>query len=237
MDFIKYKDFIGSVKDVDTSKRKVTGYFAHFGSKDSDGDIITDTAFNRTVKERGPEGSNQIMFLNQHDWKQPHGFLDVLKTDSTGLYFESKALPNTSYSNDAIVLYQEGIVKEHSIGYNVINNDRKSNANYLTELKLWEGSNVTLGANSNTPFTGFKSLNIQEVNEKTNSIIKLIKNGTLTDETFIQLEIALKQLQQHAYELGKKHLDTTDTSNENQDVFNPQILDTLKSINNSLITK
>jgi len=33
----------------------------------------------------------------------------------------------------------------------------------------------------------------------------MLKNGDLTDDTFIQLEIALKQLQTESYELGKKH--------------------------------
>jgi len=72
---------------------------------------------------------------------------------------------------------------------------------------LYEGSNVTLGANNNTPFTGFKSLTIKEVNDHYKLILKAFRNGTFTDETFGLLEIALKQLQVQSYELGKKSLE------------------------------
>ena len=44
---------------------------------------------------------------------------------------------------------------------------------------------------------------IKEINEKQSAIIKSLKNGNLTDETFIMLEYSLKQLQAEAYELGK----------------------------------
>lgn len=205
---MQYKGFIGGVKDVDVKNRIVTGYLSAFGNKDFDGDIVVKGAFARTIKARGPEGKNEIFFLNQHNWKQPHGKFAVLKEDSTGLYFESNALPDTSYSSDALKLYEAGIIKEHSHGFNVIKSekDEKNDATLLTELKLYEGSNVTLGANDLTPFTGFKGLTIEDINNQANDIIKMLRNGNLTDDGFIQLEIGLKQLQKQAYELGKNTL-------------------------------
>lgn len=222
---LEYKNIAGSVKDVDSGKRIVTGYLSEFGSKDAHWDVIEKGAFVKTIAER----KNDIFFLNQHDWRQPHGKFSVLTEDAKGLYFESNQLPNTSYSNDLIELYALGIVKEHSIGFQTIKYDIDKNTGIRTlkELKLYEGSNVTLGANSNTPFTGFKSRTISEINDQVTLISKAIRNGNFTDDTFLQLEIALKQLQMESFELGKKSLEEPskkDTQNEE-----PIILETLKN--------
>jgi len=208
---LEHKNFTGSIKDVDRKNRIVTGYLAAFDDqKDSDGDIAEIGMFSKSVKERGPSGSNEIFFLNQHNWQQPHGKFAMLEEqDGKGLYFESQKLPNTTYSNDAIELYAEGIVKEHSYGFQRIKDvfDKERNATRMKEVKLYEGSNVTLGADPNTPFSGFKSLTILEINEKSSAILKMLRNGTLTDDMFLTLEIALKQLQSESYELGKKSLE------------------------------
>lgn len=197
---LQFKSLVGELKDLDTSKRIVTGYLSAFGNKDHDGDIIVKGAFSKSINER----KKDIFFLNQHNWAQPHGKFNVLREDSKGLYFESAPLVDTTYSSDLLKLYDAGIVKEHSIGFVTMQseNDTKSNARMLTELKLFEGSNVTLGANSNTPFTGMKSLNLKEIDEQSKLLIKAIRNGTFTDDTFALLEIALKQLQLDSYNLG-----------------------------------
>ena len=198
---LEFKQLTEGLKDVDLKKRIVTGYLSNFGNKDSDNDIIEKGAFTKTLTER----KEQIFFLNQHNWQQPHGKFAVLQEDSKGLYFESEPLIDTSYSSDALKLYEAGIMKEHSIGFNTIKSeDEKSGVRLIKEVKLYEGSNVTLGANSETPFTGFKSLTIKEVNDKQKVILKAFRNGTFTDDTFILLELALKDLQLQSYELGKK---------------------------------
>ncbi|MCP4989983.1 MAG: hypothetical protein GY928_29230, partial [Colwellia sp.] len=177
---------------------------------------------------RGPKGKNEIFFLNQHNWQQPHGKFAVLEEDSKGLYFESNALPDTSYSSDALKLYEAGIIQEHSHGYNVIKSesDEEKDATLLTELKLYEGSNVTLGANDQTPFTGFKGLTIDNINEKSSAMMKMLRNGNLTDDGFIQLEIALKQLIKEAYELEKDTLVPP--------IGTPDPLEAIKEFTNSL---
>lgn len=201
---MKYKA-TGSVKDIDTYKRVVTGYLSDFGTKDSYGDVVLPNAFTKTLADR----KDKIFFLNQHDWKQPLSKFDVLVEDDKGLYFESKKLPDTTYANDLLKLYEAGIISEHSFGYSTVvsewNNDKETN--YLKELKLYEGSAVTRGANPNTPFTGMKAdMTLREIDEQQYKIIQAVKTGTFTDETFVLLEIALKQLQADAYQLGKKTL-------------------------------
>jgi HK97 family phage prohead protease len=204
MDLLEYKDFTGSVKDVDAKGRVITGYLSSFDNKDHDGDIIVKGAYTKSINER----KSQIFFLNQHNWQQPLTKFNVLQEDEKGLYFESMPLPETSYANDVMKLYEAGVLKEHSVGFQTVKADynKTEDTRYIKEIKLYEGSVVTLGANSNTPFTGFKST-IKEIDEEVASILKAMKSGTFTDETFILLEIALKQLQLNAIELGKKSLE------------------------------
>ena len=221
---IEFKSSFAGIKDVDTKNRIVTGYLSEFGSLDYDKDIIEKGAFTKSIMER----KNDIFFLNQHDWKQPHGKFNVLQEDNKGLYFESMQLPNTTYSNDLIELYSMGIVKEHSIGFSTIKSDWQKDGitRIIKEVKLYEGSNVTLGANPNTPFTGFKARTEKEINDQVSLIIKSVRNGNFTDETFGQLEIALKMLQTEAYELGKKALEEPTIITQDKE---PQILDILKT--------
>ena len=177
MEFIERKDFIGSVSDVDAKGMVVTGFLSSFGNKDHDGDIIEKGAYSKSLKER----KNQIFFLNHHEWKQPHGFFNVLEERNEGLYFESNPfVKGVTYSEDTIKLYEAGIIKEHSIGFNVVQSyqDKSRDARILKELFLWEGSNVTLGANSNTPFTGFKSTikTKEELDQEYRTFIKAYRN-------------------------------------------------------------
>lgn len=202
---LEFKNLAGNIKDVDVAKRVVTGYLSAFGNKDYDNDIMEKGAFSKSIAER----KNKIFFLNQHNWSQPHGMFDVLKEDDFGLYFESKPfVEGVSYSDDVLKLYNAKIIKEHSIGYQVIQHEynKDTGIRILKEVKLYEGSNVTMGANSRTPFTGMKSLTLKEINDQCTLLYKAIKNGDFTDDTFVLLEYALKDLQTQAYELGKKAL-------------------------------
>lgn len=214
---IEYKSINAEIKDVDTVSKTVTGYFSAFGNKDFDNDVILKGAFLKSIQERGPQGTNEIFYLNQHNWSQPLGKPSILREDEKGLYFESK-VSETSFGKDALILYAEGLVKEHSIGFVTMKESwvkpsgEWDDESYreISEVKLYEGSAVTLGANNQTPFTGFKSKGYQYSQKENESmiskIVKLLRNGELTDETFIQLEIALKQLQRYSFELGKESL-------------------------------
>lgn len=205
---IEYKDYVGGVKDIDSKGRVITGYLSAFGNKDFDGDIIEKGAFQKSIDER----MSQMFFLNQHNWQQPLSKFQVLKEDEKGLYFESRPLPDTSYGNDVMKLYEAGVLNEHSIGFNVIkaDYDRDTDIRHIKEIKLYEGSVVTLGANNQTPFTGFKELTLEDYQKEqkrlateTRKILKAYRNGDFTDETFTLLEIAIEQLQKQSYELGK----------------------------------
>jgi len=196
-----FKDVAESVKDVDTVKGIVTGYFSKFGNKDSDGDIILPGAFKKTLQENGPESSRpRILHLYQHDPWKPIGKPKVLKEDSEGLYFESE-ISQTSIGKDVIQLYVDGVLTEHSIGFQIVKRevDETANIQKLIELKLWEGSTVSWGANMEALVTGVKSTDkagIQKVIDKLDAVTKAFTHGSFTDETHRALEIQMKQLQQ-----------------------------------------
>jgi len=219
------------------SGRRVSGYLTAYGNKDSHGDIGMKGMFAKSIAERGPLGKNEIFFLNQHRWHQPHGKFSELKEDDYGLYFVSEKLPNTSYSKDALELYAEGIVVQHSYGYEVVRGemDQEKNAYLLHEVKLYEGSNVTLGANPETPFLGFKSQSkndiLHEINERTDAMMRVLRKGTVTDDTMIQLEMAVKQMVAFAYQLGQE---STPEPTEKQVTLEP---DDLKRIFNEVRTE
>jgi HK97 family phage prohead protease len=197
---LEEKDNIGSVNDVSLTDRTITGYLAHFDSKDYGDDVIVKGAFTKTLQEN----KNNIFFLNQHDFKQPHNKFSELKQDEKGLYFEAKMIDGVSYSMDVLKLYDAGVLTEQSIGFQAVKKENKSGVRYLQEIRLAEGSNVTVAMNPNAKFTGFKSMTLQKCNDQISKITSFIRNGNVTDDMFLQLELSLKQLQTYSYELGKK---------------------------------
>jgi HK97 family phage prohead protease len=216
------KSIVGEVKDLDLKKRVVTGYLSAFDNKDHVGDIITKGAFTKSIHER----KEQIFFLNQHNWDQPHGKFNMLQEDAKGLYFESMPLVDTTYSSDLLKLYDAGIINEHSIGYTVMQDEMEKDARILKEVKLYEGSNVTLGANPETPFMGMKA-GTKRASDQVKRILTMLRKGDLTDDTFALLEIALKQYETELIELGKKTVEPP-VGTQQEPSQNTQFEDTLR---------
>ena len=195
---IQFKQTPAIIKDLSVSDRTVTGYFATFADKfDYDEDIFRPGAYDKTIAEWGPEGKNKIVHLYQHDTTRPLAKPKVLKADQTGVYFESQ-FANTTWGTDVLKLYEAGIINEHSNGFqilraNPVTIDGKSGQE-ITEVRMWEGSTVTFGANEDTPFMGFKSLTRPQMTERITKLMKAIRNGTFTDETFHLLEIELAHI-------------------------------------------
>lgn len=220
------KSIVGEVKDLDIKKRVVTGYLSAFDNKDLVGDIIVKGAFTKSINER----KDQIFFLNQHKWDQPHGKFNMLQEDAKGLYFESMPLVDTTYSSDLLKLYDAGIINEHSIGFTTVKDEMKADHRLLKELKLYEGSNVTLGANPETPFMGMKA-GTKRASDQVKRILKMLRSGDVTDDTFTLLEIALKQYETELINLGKKSVEPLDNTQQEPSI-DTQIVDAFKSFLN-----
>lgn len=190
-----YKGIDLQFKDIDSNKGIVTGYFAAFNSVDSDGDVIEKGSFQKTITERGPEGKQLIKWLLDHDKYKALGKIDILKEDNYGLYYEGKVGRHT-LGKDFMYMVEDGIINQHSFGYKTIkeNYDNQTKTNRIKELMMYEGSSVQfLGANSNTPITGVKSL--EDALEICEKLQRFIQTSKATDETLMQLDTKLKSLQ------------------------------------------
>jgi len=178
----------GSIKDVDTVGRTVTGFYNAYNYCDSYGDILVMGCSKRTIKAKGPnsEATAKIKHALNHDLTQLPGKILTLKEATvdgiTGIYFETR-MSDTTLGNDTLKNYLEGVYDNHSIGfrylnYEVIENTSKDKWNELRdmctnpesmkdrtmvwavkEIELFEGSTVAFGANSLTPYLGVKSGN------------------------------------------------------------------------------
>lgn len=189
-----YKRFDSEIKDVDKKQGIVTGYFSSFDVKDSDGDIIRPGAFQKSINDWFPKG--RIKHLLNHDPRQALGKLSDLKEDSFGLRYESK-IGTHALGQDFIKMVESDIVKEHSIGFSIVNEKKSEHGNEITDIKLFEGSSLTAwGANEYTPMLGMKSIDIQARVDRLKKLEKFVKNTDATDETIELLLIEIKQLNQ-----------------------------------------
>ena len=193
----------GHIEDVDRKTRTITGYASVFNNKDYDNDIIVKGAFQKSINER----IKDIYYLYNHNWEKPidKGSKNVkLFEDDYGLKFEAQIPQGLSYGDDLIILYEEGIVDEHSIGFQTIKAGNENGSRMLKELKLYEFSAVTMGANPLAKLENIKS-SLKDNNDRISKILKLFKSGNLTDDTYGLLEISLKQLQLESFQISKKH--------------------------------
>jgi HK97 family phage prohead protease len=196
-----------SVKDVDSQTRRVKVALAHFNNIDSDRDVIRKGAFAKSIQERGAESpsNRKIAHLRYHDFEHQIGrFITLEETDE--YLIGVSELGRSSKANDALLDYQDGIIREHSIGFNYIPDKMQlvgegDQAYFeIKEVILWEGSAVTFGANSLTPTLdvskGEHLTQLEKVNTEMDAVITALKNGKGTDERLYNYEMKLKVLQQ-----------------------------------------
>ena len=203
MNLLQFKNIELSVKDVDTAGRRVKIMLSKFNNVDSDGDIIVQGAFTKSILERGADSQSnrKIKFLRYHDFEHQIGTFNKLEETPDGLIAYGD-LGRSTKGNDAFLDYQDGIITEHSIGFQTINDKievRPDGTQILKEVVLWEGSAVTFGANSETPlFTVSKGNGVEyleKLNQKMNGLTNALKNGKGTDERLEQIEMNLRVCQ------------------------------------------
>ena len=203
-----YKNLQQGISDVDVKKGIVTGYFSSFDNMDSDGDVIRKGAFSKTIKEN----FQRVRHLLDHDATKAVGKIQLLQEDQKGLYYESKAGRHT-LGRDFLLMVEDGLINEHSIGFVTIKQKNMGGYNEITEVKLYEGSSLQgWGANEMTPITGMK--NLDTINQMMDNIMRAIKNGKYTDETFAKLELQFLQLQKELAELKEESVETPEPSED-----------------------
>jgi HK97 family phage prohead protease len=195
------------LKDIDIQDRIVKGYFAAFDNIDSDNDVIRKGAFAKSIQEHGPgtPSNRKIAHLLFHDTTRPIGSLTTLEEDSKGLYFVSE-LGTHQDGEDALRMYKEGIIREHSIGFQYLADkmrmveDNGKTFFEINEVKLFEGSAVVFGANSETPnMTEIKNqedLNnaLDSLKERSEVFVKALKDGNYSEKFNGLFEVELSQI-------------------------------------------
>ena len=187
---------IDSKGEVKMDSRTITGYFSRFGNVDSDGDVLVPGAFQKTIKERGHEGTKLIKHLTDHRLDTDHiiGLPKVWEV-ADGAMFET-TVSDTTKGNDILRLYRDGVINQHSFGFKTLKESKKSAYNEISEVLLYEVSTVVLGANSNTPFVGFKGLKPDELIERYNLLQKCYYDGDYSDDVFPILKAQLAEVKE-----------------------------------------
>lgn len=229
----------------DTSRRVKTGW-NKTGILDHDRDNIEKTAFDKTIKDRGPKGKNLIWHLTDH-----RASLKDAVGKPSEIFMEGDMLvaitdiPNTSWGNDVLAFYKSGAINQHSIGFSTVKreifNDDDCDKRYtiIKEVILYEGSAVLWGANEFTPtLTVGKSLSMEETLTEYNKTLedlgtmtKMFRSGHLTDQTYELIEVKIKQLTtrlQQLFEEATRPAVKADEPVEND------VLSVLKTFTNNL---
>lgn len=162
---LSFRNF--EIKAVDESDGMViSGYAAVFNIPDDPdylrcADIIKPGAFAKTLQEN----KDRIAFCYQHDIYTPIGKIIELTEDAKGLYIKARI---SDAEDDIKTKIREKILREMSIGYQTIKYemytpDDGDDIRYLTEVKLWEVSLVTLAKNKFALLDDVKGINRLDV--------------------------------------------------------------------------
>lgn len=232
----KVKDsFQTSTKDVDFSKRTVKVIPNTFYWYDSDGDILIKGSTTKSIADRGPDSTapGKIKNVYAHDLKVQIGkptLMDERIVDDMNCQYAESEILNTTKGNDTLIEYQEGVIDQHSIGFQymsagldlitqddsqwtkwmsmIMNPDDAEENGYafiVSDIKQYEWSPVAFGANSLTPYLGVKSDNKDglalKVMERVDLLGKQLRHGKQSDETMYGYELEILQLKQIISEL------------------------------------
>lgn len=194
--------------DVDTKTKQVKIAISQLESKDRDDDIFDPSAYDKTIKENGPRGTNEIWHLLDHT---PRSFSALSKFKELGK--EGKYIVGVSnYKNSfawrevAWPLYEAGDITQHSVGFEILKAEERDSKGIriIKEVRLYEGSAVLWGANPDTPTMQVVKglLNLEEdrditAAEKIEELLKKLKQERkgFTEEDYSLFIIELKRLQ------------------------------------------
>lgn len=163
---MEYKAIPSEAKFED--ERTVTGLASVFGNVDSYGDIVMPGAFRKTLKER----TSRVKHLWMHNPMEPpiaaiKGIREVGRDDlpdmvrkafpdaTGGLEVTREYLP-TQRGNEVLAGIKAGAISEMSFGFDVVKweqdegNAEDRPVRKLKEVRLWDTSDVTWGANEAT---------------------------------------------------------------------------------------
>lgn len=207
-----FKNTPSRLEDIDSKKGIVTSWWSALGNLDRDGDRIKFGSYDTTIREDGPDGRDQIKVLWSHRFFDPPiGRPLELEERATGPGPEGGLLARfkvsqTKMGTDLLILYDDGVITQHSVGIDVLERDDDDLAN-ITKVRLWEGSPVVWGANPLTPTVDVKSLEtmgvdilkgqLDDLRLQMKNIRKVLGRESISDETGFMLEGGLSLIETH----------------------------------------
>lgn len=144
----KFSEFHFEVKAL-ADNGTFEGYGSVFGNEDFGGDIVVKGAFVKSIAELQARG-RKLPILWQHNSNEPLGVYEELKEDDHGLFVRGRMLvAEVAKAREGHALMKAGAVTGLSIGYSVnrYEVDEEAGTRKLTELDLWEISQVTFPMN------------------------------------------------------------------------------------------
>lgn len=221
----KYQKKYNSCKtlDIDTKSRSVKIAIAELETIDRDNEVFDPKAFNKTIKDNGPQGSNEIWHLLDHD---QNSFSALSKFKEVGI--EGKYVYGVSQYKDSFAwrevawpLYEGGDFTQHSVGFVPLNKVRAKDGNHtiITSVMLLEGSAVLWGAQPNTPtmevrksisslFEDAELSEEEKIHARFEKLIKRIRDDKFSEQNKNLLTIELMRLQS-VYKTTSPELETT----------------------------
>ena len=187
-----FKQISYDLKDLDEKQGIVIAYANAYDFKDADGDISAQGSFNKTVKEN----YKRIRVLKDHnptitlgvplkiDTSDPYGLLTTTK-------FNLKKAVSKDMFSDILLMKENGMNAELSIGYNVMARDEK-NKSIIKEYKLMEYSFLSSwAANELSTVQDIKNI---KTHYGVMEFLSKMYNLDYSDERLKQIETILKAL-------------------------------------------
>lgn len=208
---------------------------------DSYGDVLLPGCCAKSIQERGPKSDlpGKIKHLSNHNLSMGVGRPDLIEEaeiEKMVVLHANSWMSETTHGEDTLIKYKEGIIDQHSIGFNyvsltyvepesnmwddviskLINPDEAVNAGFMFlvhEIKLFEYSSLDgFGANRLTPFLGVKSDNktvhYNNLVAKLDALTEAMRTGSADKLT---IELQEKQIKQMIYELYNPEPSLKDT--------------------------
>jgi uncharacterized protein len=137
----------------------VSGYASTFGGKpDRSGDIVMPGAFTKSLKAGLPQFLYNHAKPNGPDNGLPIGVVVDCHENKRGLFFRAEMPMDDQFVQGRVVgqLRHRGL-KGVSIGYKIIEQERRHDARYLKQVQLFEISLTPIPANPDAQVTEFGS--------------------------------------------------------------------------------
>lgn len=241
MSYVVKADNKNSYKEIDIKERSVSVIANTYNYFDTDADVLLPGCCAKSITERGPASSlpGKIKHLANHDLTKGIGRIDLLeetKIDGNDVLHAYSYMSETDAGEEVLIKYNEGIIDQHSIGFqylnlefieaestewdkflkNLINPDVAEKMGFgwaVKEIMLYEFSSLDgFGANRLTPYLGSKSANknVQYNNmiTKLDALHTAMRQGV--KDKFL-LELQEKQIKQMIYELYNQEPNIKDT--------------------------